>query len=228
MSLVVATIGPGGEGGTFLDWSMHFLVGDEYVKYVLLDRNYKMAPQIRKMQILSDPIKYDGTSHHHHKAHPTEQLIRVCLDEYARINDPAINIHSMYIVPSSESYVNDRTYTDVVRDISQTYQDMKLIHFIHPDTFLEDLAQRMLTRIPDVTTSIEDIRDRVNAQCLEPNKLVDSDNIYPLRIDDMFYRLDVEIHRIFQWLNLSLKQDKYQDWLVVYKQWQLAQNFCTK
>lgn len=228
MSLVVAIIGPGGEGGTFFDWSLHFLVGDEYVKYVLLDRYYKLAPTIRKMCILSNPIKYDGTSHQHHKSHPTEQLVQTCIDEYSRVNDPMINIHSMYIVPSSESYINDRTYTDVVRDIAKTHQDMKLIHFVHPDVFLEDLAQRILTKVPDTTAGIDDIRDRVNAQCLEPNKLIHADNVYPLRIDDMFYNLDSEIHKIFDWLGLTIKQEKYAAWLVVYKKWQLAQNFCTK
>jgi hypothetical protein len=224
---VVAIIGSGGEGGTFLDWSLHYLAGDAYVKYVLLDRLFENPPKIITQRILQNPIKDDGTSHRHHKSHPTERLIQSCLDQYSLMNDPNINIHSMYIVPSVESYANGRTYTDIVRDIAKMHHGMRLIHYIHPDFFLEDLAQRILTKIPDMTSSIEDIRDRVTAQYTEPNKRLHSENVYPLRIDHMFYNLDVEIHRIFEWLELTINQDKYKDWLVVYKQWQVAQNFCT-
>ena len=49
--------------------------------------------------------------------------------------------------------------------------------------------------------------------------------MYSLNIKDMFYSLDTEIYKILSWLNLTTTDQRYESWLVVYKEWQLAQQF---
>jgi len=222
----VGIFGPGGEGGTFLDWSIHYLAGDKYVKWLELDRSTKTFLKVSNKVLLQNPIKLDGTSHYHRKTHPTEELIQKCIDEFNLIVDDNINVHTMNIVPGWASY-QGRSYTKIAMDIAETYNELKLIHFIFPDKFNEDLAQRMYTKIPNQILSIDHIRNNVKKESINDNKVVNKSNVYPLKIDEMFYNLDSEIYQIFDWLSLSIKSDKYNSWLEVYKQWQLAQNFCT-
>lgn len=225
--MIVGSIGPGGEGGTFLDWTLHYLSGDPYIKYVYVDRIAKTFVDIVKQDILLNPIKSNGTAHNHRKSHPTEQSIKLCIDNYNLIDDKEINIYSMYIVPSVESYVSGiRSYTDIVRDIADRYKEMKLIHFVYPSQNIENLVKRMLI-IPGSVETISEIRQRVNAESIVANKIVNRPNVYSLSIDNMFYNLDLEIRKIFNWLSLPINEERYNSWLDVYKQWQFAQNFYT-
>jgi DNA-directed RNA polymerase II subunit RPB2 len=40
-----------------------------------------------------------------------------------------------------------------------------------------------------------------------------------------FLSFITEIYKILSWLNLTIKEENYDSWLLVYKEWQLAQNF---
>jgi hypothetical protein len=225
--MIVGLIGPGGEGGTFLDWTLHYLAGDLYIINCVTGRLRNTVTGIVKQEIVTNPIKNDGTAHNHRKTHPTEQLIQRCIDEYNLIDDKEINIRSMYIVPSEESYINGkRSYTKIVSDIANEYTEMKLIHFIFPNQHIEDLVQR-IARISKNTESISDIRNRVNAESFKDDKIVNKPNVRSLNIDNMFDNLDSDIHEIFNWLSLSINEERYRNWLTVYRQWQNAQNFCT-
>jgi hypothetical protein len=225
--MIVGLIGPGFEGGTFLDWTLHYLTGDLYVINCVYGRLENTVTGIIKREIVTNPIKNDGTAHNHRKTHPTEQLIQRCIDEYNLIDDKEINIRSIYIVPSDESYLNGkRPYTKIVSDIADKYTEIKLIHFIFPNQHIEDLVQRT-AKISKNTESISDIRNRVNAESFKDDKIVNKPNVYSLNIDNMFYNLDSDIHGIFNWLSLPINEERYRNWLAVYKQWQIAQNFCT-
>ena len=81
--------------------------------------------------------------------------------------------------------------------------------------------------MPNNNERIEDIRARVTIESNTDNKIIDNPNVYSLDIADMFYNLDTLIHEIFNWLSLTIKEEKYDNWLAVYKEWQLAQKFCT-
>jgi len=224
---IVGIIGPGGEGGTFLDWTLHYLSGDSRIKYILVDRYSHRVIKVRSLEMLVNPITSVGNAHKHHKSHPTIKSIQSCIENYHSILDPSINIYTMYIVPDIESYENN-SYTDVVRYVTNTHADLKLIHFIYPDQVIEDLVQRIKTKIPDNTESIEEIQNRVKIESSKDNKIIDKPNVYSLGIEQMFYDLDSVIEKIFDWLKIPINHERYESWLAVYKQWQLAQNFCTK
>lgn len=226
-SKVIGIIGPGGEGGTFLDWTLHYLAGDTYIKYVLVDRPNNKILSIRRHYVLFNPITLEGTAHKHHKAHPTEPLIKECIELYNSINDPEIHIHSMYIVPSTESYANGRSYREFSDQVVASYPDIKLIQFHYPNVLLEDLVNRIKFRMPNNTELISNIRHRVQTECEATDKTTNSVNSYPLDIADMFYSLDTKIRNIFEWLNLNIDETRYSNWLAVYKEWQLAQKFYT-
>ena len=223
--MIVGLIGPGGEGGTFLDWTLHYLSGDTHANYVLVNRLTKTFEVVFKQEIVSNPIRANGTAHNHRKSHPTEQLIQVCMDQYELIDDNEVTLKSMYIVPSIESYCGLRSYKDVVSDIAYRYKQLKLIHFIYPENIM-NLVKRM-TKIQGHNETFDDIRNRVNAESIKDDKVVNQPIVYPLNIDDMFYNLDSEIRNICDWLSFTINEERYNSWIDIYKQWQLVQNFCT-
>ena len=226
---IVAIIGPGGEGGTFLDWTLHYLAGDRFVKFVLVDRITNTVNKIYPYPVIQNPITPKGNAHAHKKTHPTESTVQQCVDLLKTVTDPRVKLHTMYIVASVESYNGGRTYQQVVERViaNSNSTELKFIHMHHPDTMLEELVHRVHTKVPDNTETLEDIRSRVSVACDEENKIIVDDNVYSLNIKDMFYTLDIEIHKILAWLNLPIEEPRYDKWLDVYKQWQVAQNVFT-
>jgi hypothetical protein len=226
---IIGIVGPGGSGGTFLDWTLHYLIGDVNIKQVWVDRkNNKLMAKVLNQKIAQNPIKNDGTAHLHKNTHPTEEHIQICMDQFRLINDEHSNIHTMFIVPGPTSFQNGRTYTSNVKDIAEKYPEMKIIHLIFPDKSIEDLVQRMYTKVLiTIQKNIDTIRQTVKTESANTNKIINKPNIYPLNIDTMFSNLDSEIRKIFDWLELTINEERYNHWIEVYKQWQLAQNFCT-
>lgn len=221
-SEIVGIIGPGGEGGTFLDWTLHYLAGDYHMKYILVDRYSHRVLCIVYRPLVNNPITNQGNAHRHEKAHPTEPLIQECVDLYHTIKEPKFKLLTMYIVPSGESFDNGSSYSDVVNRIVDTTTGMKIIQFYHPDIMSDKLAQRIYKHIPEADTTLDDIKSRVMAACGQSNKIINSPDVYSLNIETMFYDLDNEIHKIFSWLDIPIKESKYADWLPIYKQWQQA------
>jgi hypothetical protein len=228
---IVGIIGPGGSGGHFLDWTLHYLIGHVNAKYVWVDRQQTLFRQVLEQKIKHNPLKNDGTAHLHLTTHPTEELIQICMDQFRLMSDENITIRTMFIAPEKSSFHSRRSYTSIVKDITEKYTEIKFIHFIYPDKSLEDFAQRMYTKVPKsmhtANISINSTRTFVKIGSYDPNKIINRPNIYPLNIDTMFFNLDSEIRKIFDWLELTINEERYNHWIEVYKQWQLAQNFCT-
>ena len=224
MTIIVGIIGPGGEGGTFLDWSLHYLLGDTINNIILVDRDKDTITGIIKSIIPVNPITKKGNAHTHLKTHPTEATMQKCVNLLKTLNFDN-KLHTMYVVPTQNSYDRLKSYQLIVKDIVSTVVNLKFIQMYYPNNLLEDLIHRMHTKIPKSNQNIDDIRSRVLSEANYTNKIIDDPNVYSLNINDMFYNLDTEIHKIFSWLNLSIQENKYDDWLVVYKEWQLAQEF---
>jgi hypothetical protein len=218
MADIVGIIGPGGEGGTFLDWSLHYLVGNKSTRMVLVDRIKNTVHGTIINHICDNPITISGNAHKHKKTHPTDSTIQQCVDLLQTVDDS--KIYTMYIVPSDDSYNKLQSYKNFVNYSITKYTGLKFINMYYPDEPLEDLIQRIYTKVPDNKESLEDIRDRIKISCNEPNKIIDDPNVYSLNIKDMFYNLDTEIHKILAWLNLSMEDEKYKSWLTIYKEWQ--------
>jgi hypothetical protein len=223
MTDIVGIIGPGGEGGTFLDWSLHYLIANTCTKMVIVDRLKNTVHGIIDNKICDNPISISGNAHKHKKTHPTDSTIQQCVDLLKTVEGS--KIYTMYIVPSDDSYNKLQSYKNFVNYSVTKYIDLKFINTYYPDEPIEDLVQRIYTKIPDKKESLDTIRDRVKVACNESNKVIVNPNVYSLNIKDMFYSLDTEIYKILSWLNLTTTDERYESWLAVYKEWQLAQKF---
>jgi hypothetical protein len=223
MTDIVGIIGPGGEGGTFLDWSLHYLIENKSTKLVLVDRIKNTVHGIINNHICDNPLTMAGNAHKHKKTHPTDSTIQQCIDLLKTADGS--KIYTMYIVPSNESYNKLQTYKNFVNHSITKYADLKFIQLYYTPEIIEDLIHRVSTKIPEKNESIQDIQGRVRQASIDTTKIIDDTNVYSLSIKDMFYNLDTEIYKILSWLNLTVNNDRYDSWLAVYREWQQAQNF---
>jgi hypothetical protein len=227
MADVVLIIGPGGEGGTFLDWSLHYLIGDTSTKLVLVDRLKHSVHGLLNYRIPNNPITIQGNAHKHKKTHPTEVILQQCVDLLHEVDDENIKIHTMYCVPSDSSYRQFHSYQNFVKHAITTFTNLKFIQLYHSPDIIEELVHRTHTKISDNVELVDDIRSRITVACNDTNTVMSDANVYSLSIKDMFYNLEVEIYNILSWLNITLQKEKYESWLSVYKEWQAAQSFGT-
>jgi hypothetical protein len=237
MTDIVGIIGPSGEGGTFLDWSLHYLIGNKHVRLVNVDRIKNSIHGSFKYRVPDNPITVMGNAHNHKKTHPNESVTQIqgCVDLLRVIDDEDIKLYTLYIVPSSKAYAEFHTYQNFVKHAIASFTNLKFIQLYHSPEVIEDLVNRICTKTcsfeeqrrsqKDTNEPLEDIISRVTLACNNTNIIETDTNVYSLSIKDMFYNLDSEIHNILSWLSLTIDSDKYENWLVVYKEWQQAQNF---
>ena len=237
MADIVGIIGPGGEGGTFLDWSLHYLTGDTHVKLVTVDRIKNSIHGSYNYRIPDNPLTIIGNAHKHKKTHPNESITQIqgCVDLLKTIDSADFKLHTLYIVPSSKAYNEFHTYQNFVKHAIASLHGIKLIQTYHTIDIVEDLTNRIHTKTSSIEEQrrtsnytdrkIDDIRAMVTFSCNDVNTIETDTDVYSLSIKDMFYHLDTEIHKILSWLNLTVNNDRYDSWLAVYREWQQAQNF---
>lgn len=234
MTRIVGIIGTGGAGGTLLDWTLHYLAGDSFYTYVGIDRIKDSIFGVFESRLLANPLTKVGNAHSHRKTHPTDTTLLGTIDLlkaqgstrkklYHKTYESSL--HSMYIVPSKDTFTRFESHVDFIKHTVSTFTDLTYVQMYYPDEFMEDIVDRIHTKIPGNTESIEHIRNVVQYECNNKDKIIVSPIVYPLNIKDIYYNLDVEIHKIFVWLNLKIDPKRYNNWITVYKEWQVAQNF---
>jgi hypothetical protein len=231
---IVGIIGTGGDGGTLLDWTLHYLAGDTFYTGVAVDRIKESIIGVFESKLLHNPLTTYGNAHSHRKTHPTDITLPGTIELlkaqgstrkklYHKIYESSL--HSMYIVPTTDTFTRFESHTDFTKHTVATFTDLKYIHVHYPDEFMEDIVDRIHTKIFRNKEPIEYIRSFVQRECNNKDKIIVSPIVYPLNIKDIYYNLDTEIYKIFTWLNLSIDKKRYNNWITVYKEWQVAQNF---
>ena len=208
---MILTIGPGGSGLTFLNWSIVYLRGDNF--YTLLNKKIT--------RVIDNPI-LNTTAHGYQKDHlcSTENLIKLHL---------ATKQSVIYIVPTHQ---NDLEY------ILQ-FEGKKII--FNSCKSSTELLARMCCNIPDCSINklIEDLSVKYDKQIIKQvlidcNKFftnyycVPKNYSYYFNVDysDIFQNFDQKIYEIFEYLELTLCQDRINNWLSVYNEYRsLNQNF---
>lgn len=226
MSAIVGIIGVGGEGGTFLDWSLHFLVGDKHMSYTIVDRvNDTILHENVVFPILSNPLVENGTAHYHRKTHPTDKTLPGCIEIAKNCADDSIKIHTMYIVGNLKSYEN-KGYQILSEEIIAENPSINYIQYCFTPDIANELSYRIINKIPNIDTTIDKTNNMMNNLCMmQP---VANSKVYMLLAKDMFYNLDTEIHKIFDWLKLEIDAKVYDHWLSIYRLWQVKNNFTKK
>jgi hypothetical protein len=202
---MILTIGPGGSGLTFLNWSIIFLRGDTF--YTSLDN--------KTHEVTNNPIKSNGTAHGHDKdhIHLTDSLIKL-----NQTSDQSV----VYIVPACQDDL----------DYILQFNSKKII--FNPGAFSQELMARMYYTIPDNPyielidrlSSKHDVQS-IKQVLIESNKFFTNyytvptcyHDYFDINYVDIFQNLDQVIHQVFEYLDLTISSDRIDKWLPVYQEW---------
>ena len=209
---MILTIGTGGSGLTFLNWSIIYLRGDN--SYTFLNKE--------AINVTDNPLLTNRTAHGHKNdhIHLTADLKKLHL---------ATDQSVVYIVPSHQS---DLEYV-------LQFKGKKII--FDPCILSEELLARMCSTIPNFplndlidTLSSEYDQQIVKQVLINCNKfftkyytMPNSDlNYFTINYIDIFQNLDQRIYDIFNYLELPITTDRMPNWLLIYNKYRsVNQNF---
>lgn len=239
--MIVGLLGPGGCGGTFLDWSIQYLSGQTSSWVVTCGPdNLSTISGQGQSKIVENPI-FKNTSHRHQKTHPNDQSI----DRVVEIlkSHPEFLIHSFYYIDSMPG----RTQT-TYNKLFEQYPDLKFITYTFAksdiDTifcFQEEKMSPAKQRLDDLIVSnspvpfselpLWDQREllslyypgELHGQTLS-EELITVHNNYQLEFNIMLETLDEEIENIFEYLEIELCLERFAHWKNTYNQWKSNNN----
>jgi len=142
---MILTIGPGGSGLTFLNWSIIYLRGDNF--YTTLDS--------KTHQVTNNPLRSIGTAHGHQKDHiaVTSELLKL---------KQASSQSVVYVVPTKQSDIN----------YILSFASKKIVFNTSTDSDM--LMARMCSVIPNnpYTKFIDNLSTKYNKQIIKQKKLL--------------------------------------------------------
>ena len=200
---MILTIGPGGCGFTFLNWSIAYLRGDVY--YNTLDG--------KKSQV--DICPFSGvTAHNFTKDHiqTTKDLEKINL-----ATDQSI----IFVVPSNQSDL----------DYALAIHSKKIIFDAANSS--QELIARMCMTTQRYSKLIREFSTRHDPQILKQviidcskfftsyYKVPDNYDCFIIKYSDIFQTLDFKIYDIFKYLGLTITQERMEQWLPLYYEYRL-------
>lgn len=209
---MILTIGPGGSGLTFLNWSIIYLRGDNI--YTLLNKEV--------IKVTHDPLLTNCTAHGQQKDHLNST---VGLKKLDLATDQSV----VYIVPTQQS------------DLEYILQFTGKKIIFNSSTYSQELLARMWCAIPNnfLNKLVNDIslnydKQSIKQVLLECNKFFTDYYIVPttytdyfnITYPDIFQNLDIQIYDVFEYLELTISQDRVSNWLSIYHKYRaMNQNF---
>ena len=212
---MILTIGPGGSGLSFLNWSIIYLRGDDL--YTLLDN--------KSVTVTHNPLLQDCTAHGQQKDHLqlSKELIKL-----HQATDQSV----VFVVPSHQDdleYTLNFTCRKIIFNSQADSEEfLARMYYTVPDLFLHELIDNL---------SIKYDRQIIKQVLIDCNKFftkyytvpTDYSNYFRINYNDIFQNLDKKIYDIFDYLELSVSQDRITNWLSVYHQYRLMnQNFLSR
>lgn len=243
--MIVGSLGSSGCGGTFFDWTLHYLAGDSEHWTMHCDLN-KRDPnpefltaedpwtKFASRNAVPDNPVLRNTAHGHSKTHPTRHTLPIVLREFNKHNtDP---LQTFYYFDNLEPNQIQTIHNYIIKK----YPDIKFIPFTF-DSHARDIVFCMqLEKLPMILDFYSDIlADQISDQdpwtrreilslaypkLLHGQTTAETIYSYPnsqsIQFTDFFYRLPEHIGAIFDFLGLTIDQSRWAHWLEVYQQYQ--------
>jgi len=231
--MIVGILGPGGCGGTFIDWSLLYLSGAGHylqVPYDPVDRSIVYAPKL--LGISQDPLSA-STAHVHKKTHPNDESLPIVLDHFRR--HPGL-LHSFYYVDSMRPDQHATHHNEIVA----AHPDVRFItfnfqpHHVHQLFVLQyekvsNVAQRFSEQIGMSlghlsTGAMREILSLYYPRCIQGQilneELSQSQHLYMIDFDSVWCGLDRVLPELFDWLPIACDQSRADAWKIVYRRYQ--------
>lgn len=230
--MIVGILGPGGCGGTFLDWSIQFIAGStENLVAKCNEKNRNVIEHVQAQQIVDNPLN-GSSAHIHQKTHPNNDSLTAVLDIFLSNNYP---LNTFYYV---DSMLPDQTHTNY-NSIIKTHPTVKFISYnfsrkhldlifclqyekisVAPQNFNNQIGNSLSN------LSIGERREMLSLfypRCIKGQilneQIEDSDNLYRINFDDVWGKLDIVMINIFKFLGLGINESRYSEWIKIYQIW---------
>jgi len=199
---MILTIGPGGSGLTFLNWSIVFLRGDTiYQKINGTSTNVDINPLI-------------GSIAHNFSRDHLQTPNNLCQIELG--NEKSV----IYITPTHQrdfDYLKKFNCKKIVFDCENRHKELfaRLVTCVPDSKFLKLINSLQLNFGADETkqTLLECSKIFTNYYTIPEN----SDEYFRLSYNDIFFNLDTKIASVFLFLNCEISPDRMHKWLEIYK-----------
>jgi hypothetical protein len=212
---MILTIGPGGCGFSFLNWTISFLRGDGF--YQTLDGI--------SHPVTSDPCR-GATAHNTVKDHLTPKQSKSVLS--------SSHEHSIvYVVPGSQSdydYIVSLPGRKIIFNTS-THSEKILSRFcmvLEENNHYLQLINRLGVKYDEATVK------KVMIDCckmfIEYYRPATDNQFYMVDYTEMFENLDQHIYKLFDYLEISINLDRLDKWREIYQVYKEknSQNFYEK
>ena len=238
--MIAGILAPAGSGGTFFDWTLHYLAGDN--EHLVVDiRDYPYKSHQAKWYVIPDDPLQNLTAHGHLKTHPMNKVqLLACLDILrGKCQSP---LHSFYFIDSMGPNVRHTCYQEIitanpdVRFFSFQFQEHMIDHlFVLQIEKLQGYWDKLIAEVLDNANSDEmpiwEKRELLALYYFESlanqilsENFVSMSNHSWINWQDFIYRFDTKIPEIFDWLGIAIDHRRWTDWIAIYHRWQHTLN----
>lgn len=244
MKNTIGVIADPGVGGTFLNWTLHYLAGHSQIYSVKQDKwvdlvddpttsinahNFKPNQPISLIQfdLTFDKLVHTNSElfhsiYFHHFGINSNDTSNAVRQLQANINKGIIlslsNDHCLY----QRSYTSRAGVAPKWSDRSIILTDPDEIFNDYVDSFFKDSKEKW---IEAGLTNIWDKREFIALnvdykKIISINQVIDDkNNFYVLNCMDLFNTFDTTVYKLFEYLNLKINPDKFEKWGTVYAKW---------
>lgn len=240
--MIVGILGPGGCGGTFLDWTIQYLSGQTETWHIICDPSDRSRILSQKCRDLVDNPIENNTAHKHAKTHPDENSVDDVIEAFRE--HPEFELNSFYFVDSLGAKRTQTEYNQMIF----TYDDIKFITYNFTESNVDIIFCLQYEKISAAKNKMDQyimshskiplnqmpVWDRRELLSLyypgeikgqtTAEKILDNSNNFTLDFDTAIEELDTVIPELFDYLNLKIVDNRYSSWNQIYTDWKSSIN----
>lgn len=200
---MILTIGPGGCGFTFLNWSLSWLRGDTtYCNLHKVEYN-----------VINNPLTDNHTAHAYQKDHISCQNVKKFLQN-------AHDFSIIYVVPVDQqefNYIVNLPGKKIIFDATEHPKEIFLRQLASIKTEVSKFENFLSTKYPaDAVRSV--MLDMSNQFVNYCSRHMADDTMY-VSSCDMFYNLDSVIEKVCDFLEIKIDSTRLNHWQQIYRQY---------
>jgi hypothetical protein len=236
--MIVGILGPGGCGGTFLDWSLHYLSGATEHSVVHCDHNNRsdIIKIYQQDPITENPLT-NKTAHNHKKTHPNNESLGEVISIFKSF--PTDQLYTFYYVDSMGPTQTATTHNDIVNN----NPDVLFINYTFTKSDIDKIFCLQVEKIPDILDrmlstgsnlfardnwSKREVLGLYYPECIAGQTINETitqkSNNFLIQLDELLNSGPDLIKKIFNFLNLNISKSRWNNWEAVYFKWKRKNN----
>jgi len=237
--MIVGILGPGGCGGTFLDWSLHYLSGNNNNWVIECEiQNRKNITTQYQQDITNNPL-IKNTAHNHEKTHPNTESLPGVIDIFKSLSPVAL--HTFYYVDSMLPLQTATTYNTIIKN----NPDLLFITYKFDKTDVDKIFCWQIEKNPNYLNRFNNTISSVNMlelpvweqreilslyypKCIQGQIcneiMLDHTNAIVVEFNEIVNSGDDQIENIFNFLKIKIDKTRWPLWKEIYKVWQHGNN----